>query len=188
MIRVSPNRAETVSPARCGSIARVALLLCAMLSAQAFAHEGHDHGAEPTVQQQPLAPRLTHESDKLEAVALLQGPNLLVYADDHASNAPATGLRVDVRSGGRLVQALEIEPGLYRADLQIEPKAEEVQLEVSLNGEGIAEHFGGKLAVDESADALAKPASNTAFIAVAGGAVLLLVIAGAWALRKRRSA
>lgn len=191
MIRVSPNRAEPVALACWRSIARVALLACTMLALPAFAHEGHDHGDAPVAQQQALAPRLTHASAKLEVVALLQGRDLLVYADDYASNAPASGLRVDVRSAGRLVQALEIEPGLYRANLQIDTQAREVQLDLSLSGEGVSERFGGTLPIDASAAEASAPgasdgAAGAGLIAGAGIAGLLLVIAGVWRLRKRR--
>lgn len=213
MIRVSPNLAEA-SPKpsfprrldsrgrgnearegwRCFSryLVRACFALALLISPPLHAHEGHDHGDEPAARQQALAPRLTHASARLEVVALLQGHDLLVYADDYASNAPVTGLRVDVRSAGRLVQALEVEPGLYRADLQIESQAKEVQLDLSLSGEGIAEHFAGQLPIDSpsdaSADVLAKKSPNTAFIAGGGLAALLLVIAGAWALRRRGAA
>ncbi|MDZ4078840.1 MULTISPECIES: hypothetical protein [Hydrocarboniphaga] len=142
------------------------------------------------MQQQQLAPRLTHASARLEVVALLHGHDLLIYADDYASNAPVPGLRVDVRTSGRLIQALETEPGLYRASLQIEPQEAEVQLEVSLSGEGIAEHFGGRLAVDERAGEAAKTTSGNTLIAatVAGMAALSLLIIGALVLRRRRAA
>ena len=192
MIRVSPNRAEPVALACWRSIARVALLACTMLALPAFAHEGHDHGDAPVAQQQALATRLTHVSARLEVVALLQGADLLVYADDYASNAPVSGLRVDVRSAGRLVQALEIEPGLYRANLQIDTQAREVPLDLSLSGEGVSERFGGELPIDATAaDTSATGSSSDSgagavLIAGAGIAALLLVIAGVWRLRKRR--
>jgi len=190
MIRVSPNRAEPALPARWRSTACLALLACAVSATPVFAHEGHDHGDGPVVQQQQLAPRLTHASARLEVVALLHGHDLLIYADDYASNAPVPGLRVDVRTSGRLIQALETEPGLCRASLQIEPQEAEVQLEVSLSGEGIAEHFGGRLAVDERAGEAAKTTSGNTLIAatVAGMAALSLLIIGALVLRRRRAA
>lgn len=169
------------------------MLACTMLALQAFAHEGHDHGDAPVAQQQALAPRLTHTSARLEVVALLQGRDLLVYADDYASNAPASGLRVDVRSAGRLVQALEIEPGLYRANVQIDTQAREVPLDLSLSGEGVSERFGGTLPIDATAADTSATGSSSdggagaALIAGAGIAALLLVIAGVWRLRKRRA-
>lgn len=195
MIRVSPNRADqSFNPQKRAAfvdcLVRCALVSALICSAPLHAHEGHDHGAEPAVQQQALAPRLTHASARLEVVALLQGHDLLVYADDYASNAPASGLRVDVRSAGRLVRALETEPGLYRAALQIESQARDVQLDLSLSGEGIAERFAGSLPIAVSEDAAQSSASpNIALIAGGTIAALLLAIAGAgWLLRKRRAA
>ncbi len=130
-----------------------ALLVLAIAGMQPVqAHEGHDHGDAPAVAiAQPLPPRLSLQSPRLEVVVTTQEQNghgdLLIYADDYASNAPAQGLRVSLRGAGRVVQAMEQEPGLYRVDLStlVDEQAQHVDIDLSLVGAQGEDHLQGQL-------------------------------------------
>ena len=93
-------------------------LLCApalpLLSGAAFAHEGHDHGAEAAPVPAATAPRAEAVSERFELVARPAGGDLVLYLDAFVTNAPVTGATVAVKTPEGRRKAAETAPGTYR--------------------------------------------------------------------------
>ncbi|GAB3245190.1 hypothetical protein [Chitinimonas naiadis] len=76
-------------------------LTLSTLSPFAFAHGGEDHGdAAPAVASGAgLNPRTEAKSELFELLAEQSGPQLTLYLDRYADNAPVSGARIEVESG-----------------------------------------------------------------------------------------
>lgn len=93
-----------------------ALLLAAALQAPALAHEGHDHGDEaPAVALPALAPRTEAASDLFELLAVLDGPQLVLWLDRFDRNEPVPGARIEVEGQGWTAVAVAAADGSWRA-------------------------------------------------------------------------
>lgn len=94
--------------------ARVAALICALLSATPLrAHEGHDHATAPP----PIAnilPRAEAESSAFELVAVPKDGHLDIWLDRFATNEPVEGATISVETPDGPVEA-KPEGGVYRA-------------------------------------------------------------------------
>ncbi|MFP5383395.1 MAG: hypothetical protein ACLGHG_04935 [Gammaproteobacteria bacterium] len=167
-----------------------AALLLAFHAAQA--HEGHDHGADAP--SSPVgathSPRTSTASDRLEAVVVLSGTQLLVHLDDYASNAPVAGAAVDVVVGNREATAAQRAPGEYVVDagalgiVPAEPARHALTLVVT------TADYADLLAATLDVTATL-PAENEARVAgaVAWWAVpVLLLLGGIWWWRYRLNA
>lgn len=156
------------------------------------AHEGHDHGAEEP--STPVAtapsPRTSTASDRLEAVIVLSGTQLLVHLDDYASNAPLAGAAVDVVVGNREAPAVQRAPGEYVVDagalgiVPAEPARHALSLVVTTADD--ADLLAATLDVTASppADDEARVAGTVAWWAVP----ILLLLGGGWWWRYRLNA
>lgn len=80
------------------------------------AHGDEDHGAAPPAVSQTLAPRAIASSGAFEAVAVLEGRQLLLYLDRFASNEPVAGAKVEIEGAGLQGVAAETSPGVYAMD------------------------------------------------------------------------
>lgn len=93
------------------------LILAAAIAATAWAggdsSDGHTHAAPEPVPVKAGAPRAAAVSEEFEAVAVLEGKQLLIYLDHYASNAPVGGAKVEIEGGGLQGVAAEIAPGVY---------------------------------------------------------------------------
>jgi len=162
---------------RCAERAlRLVVLLCGLAG-------GGVVSAEP-MHAADAAPRLSHQSERIEAVAARDAQGLVVWVDDYASNRPLRGLAVTVRAGGANVQARESEPGTYRVPADLLGEADTFALTV--RGEGWEEQFAGRLLAPSSValdDGSARLVPALALgLGLAGGVAILL-----WRRRARRT-
>ena len=94
----------------------VVVLAGLLLPRTVHAHEGHEHTvtAPAASDTATVASRLALESPTVELVAVREHDALMIYVDDHASNAPLSGLRLRAVIGSHSLDAAEIAPGTYR--------------------------------------------------------------------------
>lgn len=79
-----------------------------------MAHEGHDHDAAPPAIANVL-PRAEAQSTTFELVAVPKGGELDVWLDRFDTNAPVEAASISIETLAGSVEAVEKEPGLYRA-------------------------------------------------------------------------
>lgn len=176
--------------------AQAGLLLALLaLALRAPAHEGHVH--EPAQEVPPQAaesmppppddsPRMALSGTHLELVVLRDGDaGLLIYADDYQSNAPLSGLSLQLRSGAHSVQAAPAGEGLYRVPAGVLPAREALPLQIIARGEHWQEQLDGVLAAETRAAPAASHAPS-AWLALLLLPLALLVLR--WRLRRRREA
>jgi RND family efflux transporter MFP subunit len=66
------------------------------------AHEGHDHGTEPSAAQgTPPSPRVIATSERYQLVGIVEGEVLVIYLDRADDNAPVTSAAVEVSIDGQ---------------------------------------------------------------------------------------
>lgn len=87
-----------------------------------WAHGGEEHvHAEPSVNAITVpsggAPVVETVSDQVELVGRFEQGVLQLYVDDYATNAPLTGLSVEISADQHSVKAVEHVPGEYQAAL-----------------------------------------------------------------------
>jgi DNA-binding transcriptional LysR family regulator len=160
-------------------------LFCAIT---AQAHEGH-HDEEPEAAPVATTAPPAHaaaDTPQLELVAERRGPDVLLYLDDYATNAPLDGLQVNVHSGAQLLQAAAAGEGTYRIPGDLIDASKEQTLAVEVHGPGIEAQLQAVLppAVAEAAAAPAPTSVRDRILAYAVGAVLFVMLI--WALLRRR--
>ena len=82
----------------------------------ALAHEGHDHEPQATPVSGNIAARGEAASDAFELVAVASGPELLIYLDRFATNAPVDGATIEVETPQGPVKATPHAGNAYRLD------------------------------------------------------------------------
>lgn len=92
----------------------ILILLASLMSVNAFAHEGHNHGEE----KKPLAveqdvPRLTVESELFQLVGVNDGNTLTIYLDEYATNASIENALIEITRDADTFVAKEISPAVY---------------------------------------------------------------------------
>lgn len=114
------------------------VLMLGTLPGGPWAHEGHDHAALPPA---PAAsePRFSVASDAVEVTGILRAGVLWCYVNHYDSNAPWSGLRLEVELDGRTVVASAAGEGRYRVDGSGLEQPVAHALVLSLQGEGIQE-------------------------------------------------
>lgn len=177
-------------PGMCRFLAIAAVLFLSIPVAQA--HEGHDHGAEE--QSTPVAtassPRTSTTSDRLEAVIVLSGAQLLVYLDDYASNAPVADAAIDVIFGNREARAMQHAPGEYVVEAgalgiaSAEPARHALTLVVSTGDDSDLLAATLDVTAPPPAEDEARVAGTVAWWAVP----ILLLLGGGWWWRYRLNA
>lgn len=94
-----------------------ALYATLMLTSQALAGEGHDHGDAPAAATGPALPRFAAQSDLFEAVGVLGKDELIVFVDRSATNEPVLNAVVELESGSiKAVGKFEATLGEYHFD------------------------------------------------------------------------
>lgn len=76
-------------------------VLLTVVSPAVVAHEGHDHGETPSPELSTtgLAPRAEAQSELFELLVEQSGPQMTLYLDRYADNAPVRGARIELESG-----------------------------------------------------------------------------------------
>lgn len=130
---------------RCAGALILSWLAAAL--APAAAHEGHEHAQEAATAAQaevaPQAPRLALSTPRIELVAVRERSGLLIYIDDYESNAPLSGLQVELRSGARSLRAAQAGEGLYRIGAGLLDAGETLPLRILVRGDGWQEQLDG---------------------------------------------
>lgn len=176
------------------------LLLLPLLTGNALAHGGEDHGdaaAAPALASE-TGPRAAAASEDFELVAVAQGGQLLIYLDRFATNEPVAGAEIEIESGAFKAVATAVAPGVYTVagDAFKTPGRHQltITIETDAKSGGVSDLLGATLEVAPQATADAAPASRSAGIAGLGpttlallavAAVVLLAV-GASVLRRRR--
>jgi hypothetical protein len=180
------------------------LLVCFGLAfgGLAFAHEGHDHGADhdddaPVVAAPapastagttgPGAPTGPRAPPQVELVVTRERGDLVIYIDDYASNAPVDGLQVQLRSGNQLLQAAASGDGIYRLPADLVEAQGQTPVTFLLHGRNLDLQLQTVLPDVAPAGAGAEPAARNwkPLIAALIAAVLVAVL-GWLSLRRRR--
>ena len=151
------------------------------------AHEGHDHQAEAVLVPDAQTPRLLHSKSPIEAVAQFDARGLSIWVDDYASNQALSGLQVSVNVQGAVLQAKEIEPGLYQLPRDLFSGAEvalEIQLKPADARNAVDAHFSGTLPLPavESESGL----DSIYIVVIVVGVLILLGLLLLIGLRRRR--
>jgi biotin carboxyl carrier protein len=113
----------------------VSLLI--ITSPSLLAHEGHDHGAAPSVAQSADPGSLGGYSERLEIVARQVGDDVVVTIDRRDSNAPADASLVSVQSEGKTALMRQIGPGTFAAKVAMlgAPGTHEITIVARLDGD-----------------------------------------------------
>lgn len=91
-----------------------ALVLFAITSQHAMAHEGHDHGAEAKSVALPALPRAEASSDTFELVAMARSGEIIIYLDRFVTNEPVPDANVLVETPNGSVEAKRASDGTYQ--------------------------------------------------------------------------
>lgn len=91
----------------------LSLMVMAIPTSRAQAHEGHDHGAPPTPVSTTIAPRVDASSTTFELIAVFRANALTVFVDRFATNEPVTGAVIEVDTPRGAVAAKENPDGTY---------------------------------------------------------------------------
>ena len=76
-----------------------------LFGANAPAHEGHDHSAQPAPANAGAAPRGTATSDAFELVAIVRDGELALFIDRFTTNEPLEGASVEIETPAGPVKA-----------------------------------------------------------------------------------
>jgi RND family efflux transporter MFP subunit len=118
-----------------------------------LAHAGHDHGEADTGALN-LWPRFETQTRALELVGVLREQGLDLYLDDFATNAPISGvtLEVELEQDERLLAVEEVEPGLYHVHDAALHQSGRHKLVIVVSGAGYEELLLASLEVPELAE------------------------------------
>lgn len=136
-----------------GAVLLALTLLAGSLSG-ARAHEGHDHGDQPTMAA-PIAPRGSSVTDTLELVAVARGGTVTLHLDRFATNEPVSGATVEVETPDGTVKAQPGEPGSYTLAAPWSQKTGEYELTVTVTLDGATDVF--PISLDVHAEDSAAP-------------------------------
>jgi hypothetical protein len=163
-----------------------ALLLC-LVCGPSPAHEGHhdDDVVRPAAAASASASVL--DAPPLEVVARREGPDLVFYVDDYASNAPLDDLQLSLHRGAVTLQAAGGD-GVYRVAADLVDGAGAQTLELEVHGEGVDTHL--QLALPPEQAALTASASSPIWPYARGISIALLVLlvgSFGWVRRRKRA-
>lgn len=162
-----------------------ALLLGAVLTAPAPAHEGEAHGAPEAAQRLgDDAPRAASATEEFELVVVLTGTQLLVHVDRYLTNEAVAGARIEVESGAFKAEAKELSPGVYAVDAVALARPGAHPLTFSIETADTADLISATLVVDAPAArpelAQAGGGGPGGRAAAWGGAAAILLVAAGW--------
>ncbi len=93
-----------------------AALAAVALASAAYAHEGHDHGAQELPPPPNYAPRGEAQTEAFELVAIAQGGQLVIYLDRFAGNDPVEGATLEIETPAGPATAKPEARGIHRLD------------------------------------------------------------------------
>ena len=83
---------------------------------EAFAHDGHDHGAPPTPVSITIAPRIDASSTSFELIGVFRDGKLIVFLDRFSTNETVTNAVIEVETPTGSVKASANADGTYSLD------------------------------------------------------------------------
>lgn len=168
----------------------VGLLACLLLGG-AFAHEGHDHGAEMQALTGTFAPRFEARSDLFEVVGVLQGSELVIYLDRASDNEPLRKGEIEIDAGNEQTKASADASGVFRlkAGKLAQPGKHSLTLTITAGDDGdlLTATFEHGTAAHPAATLPPSGINATSLIALLGLLALVLLLVLTWHLRKRKS-
>jgi len=163
------------------SVASFWLLGLVATPVPALAHEGHDHGAQPTISA--VAPRLESSSEDFELLGVVRGDTLVVFLDRYASNDPVTDARIEVTAQGAIIRAEPQPDGTFLVKAPWLSRPGTVDLVFAVNAGETSDLLAGSLEVPDSSAAAAPRGSELLTVLrrepMLWGLGLLLLLLGA---------
>jgi len=186
MIRALPKSMNKFA----SGLRRLIVGSCFAVGGLAFAHAGHDRGAEHDDRAAVApAPAAAATTPQVELVATHEHGDLVIYVDDYASNAPIDGLQVQLRSGNQLLQASASGDGIYRLPAElVEAQDGNTPVTFLLHGRNLDLQVQTVLPDAPSAgEGSGSAARNRKPLIAAVIGALLVAVLGSLSLRQRRS-
>lgn len=163
-------------------------LLLALWLPMLAAHAGHDHGEAAAIStNNALAPYFESTAGGLELLGRLQDERLHLWLDHWDSNAPLAGAQLIVESGNWRATAVEIEPGLYRAEAQELTTPGHHALMIFIQAAGIDEILIASLEVD-APEQTATSTTSWPWLWLALAGLLALTLVAVWTGSRHRLA
>lgn len=164
------------------------LLLGILLAVPAAAHEGEVHDDFPLAAAgQNVAPRFAATGDAVEVVGALQDGQLWLYVSRFATNAPWSGLSIEVERDGGGVRAEPVAEGVYRIPAgELEENGLHAVV-MTLHGEGLDELLMAQLAIENAPEREVEPSwrQMSMGLSLLVAAVVIHLLHG-WRVRRRR--
>jgi len=159
----------------------------------ALAHEGDDHAPAARAPVSGLALRVAAFSPDIELLAELRKDTLLIYLDRFATNEPLSGATVEVEEAANRGAAAPVGEGLYRVSAPWLARPGKHALVFTLHAKDLDDLLTGTLEVPEALEghAAGEKTALAGFItgwkAYAAAAAVLVLFAGVFIARRRRS-
>ncbi|MFP2905882.1 hypothetical protein ACLESD_12655 [Pyxidicoccus sp. 3LFB2] len=168
-----------------------------VLPLMAGAHEGEAHGKAPEVSTPGEEMHVLAATGDVFEVVLkhpehAEGPKtpVRVLVSESATNAPVSGAQVELTLTGASVQSLVpkmASPGLYVVDAELAPEVELAAVATVTRGDTVDVLALGTVHVEaEHEDAHDEGPSGAGLGWGIGGGAVLLVVAGAWWVSRRK--
>jgi len=174
-------------------LAAMSVIAALLLSPQARAGEGHDHGDATPAPTGPALLRFAAVSEAFELVGVLEGRRLVLYLDRTADNAPVTDAQIELEIAGTKLKA-EKHDDAYDVMLAAAPKPGVLPITATVTAGKEVDLLAGELDLHEPAHAEEaahvhswKEYAGWAAAAVAALVVLTLVGRRVVAARQRRA-
>lgn len=169
----------------------VAVFMMIFFAAAGYTHEGHDHGDEAPLPAADVAPRFEARGDLFELVGILDGKALWLYLDKADSNEPIEQASIEIESGSfkgkavassggafKLMAPALAQPGQHALTITVEAGGETDLLTASFQVNAVKLKAGDSTKV--------KQALTENWPAWTGGILLLLLVAFAFRMKKRK--
>lgn len=174
--------------------ARRLILICLaalpILFGSALAHEGHEDAPAAHVPVSGQDSRVAAASPDIELLAELRNDTLLIYLDRYATNEPLSGATIEVEEGTNRGTSVPVGEGLYQVSAPWLARPGKHPLVFTVHAKDLDDLLNGTLEVPEAHAAGEKTALSgliTGWKAYAAVAVVLLLFAGVFIARHRRS-
>jgi hypothetical protein len=171
-------------------LAWACLVVLPLVFGSALAHEGHDEAPAARAPVSGLAPRVASASPDIELLAELRKDTLLIYLDRFATNEPLSGATIEVEEGPNRGTAAPVGEGLYQVSASWLARPGQHALVFTVHAKDLDDLLNGTIEVPDAHAAGEKTALSgfiTGWKAYATGAAVLLLFAGVFIARRRRS-
>ena len=168
----------------------VCLAALPLVFGSALAHEGHDDAPAARAPTSGLVPRVEAASPDIELLAEWRHGALVIYLDRFATNEPLSGATIEVEEGANRGTAAPVGEGLYQLSAPWLARPGKHPLVFTVHAKDLDDLLNGTLEVPEAHAAGEKTAMSgliTGWKAYAAGAAVLLLFAGVFIARRRRS-